>query len=211
MGKCPDISNNGKPVLSLMPKGRKLCNQHSVRADSMQEGPSHWEMWLWNTDTIRAKAQREMGVGGGGGQMETILISLSLTFPFHVVPPWPNTTRSQRTKESSHVVRGSQNSRAKSSAETRREERCGWVYGWNGGMAWGEQESKQVKNSTPRNHFQLILLMSKIENKRLNGNTLKKLTFFKKMLWVKNHSRNKNIKNVLGFNIFITVPRTWIK
>lgn len=38
----------------------------------------------------------------------------------------------------------------------------------------GEQESKQIKTSTPRNHFQLISLMSKIENKRPNGSTLKK-------------------------------------
>lgn len=53
--------------------------------------------------------------------------------------------------------------------------------------------------------------MSKIENKRFNGNILKKLIFFKKMFWVKNYSRNKNIKNVFGFNIFIIVLRIWIK
>lgn len=54
------------------------------------------------------------------------------------------------------------------------------VCGWDWEMGWGEWKRKQIKNSTLGNHFQVILLMRKIENKRLNGSTLRKLTFFPK-------------------------------
>ena len=67
-----------------------------------------------------------------------------------------------------------------------------------------------IKISILRNYFPLSLLMGKIENKRLIGRTLRKLTFSKKSFQSKIIVKTRT-KSVLGFNTFLTVPRSWLE
>lgn len=86
MRKRLDISNNGKSLLSLGPKGKNLFyNQHSVSADSMEEGPSHQAVWLQDTESARAQGTGEMRCQSCRG-METKYFNLSLP-PFHFILP----------------------------------------------------------------------------------------------------------------------------
>lgn len=96
---------------------------------------------------------------------------------------------------------------AESNAETSRKGKSGEHVVRMGEWS-GVGDSQQIKTSTPRKLFSTdFFFMSKIGSKRLNRNALRKLTCFKKCFESKNHSKGKNIKDVLGFNIFIRVTR----
>ena len=86
---------------------------------------------------------------------------------------WP-----KRATKSSEAVYRSYNSRSKRNADTNREGRSDECMVGIG--EWGGESKCKHKNQHMRNYFPLSLLVGKIENKRLIGRTLRKLTFSKK-------------------------------
>ena len=83
--------------------------------------------------------------------------------------------------------------------------------------AWLELENRvqrakaNIKISTLRNYFPLSFVNGKNWKQKTNCKDIKKINIFQKELLVKNHNKNKNIKRVLRFNTFLTVPRSWIE
>lgn len=141
MGKCPDIISNEKPVLSLGPKER--------RAEPKKKEPSHWETLLQNKQTDRARAQEKMGARR---RMETKYLNLSLSsFLFMLCLLGQTQLEAKGLK---HQVMHSMEVRIPGQIPAKNRELVSVWLGWGNGV--GEQESKQIRTSTPRNHFQLF-------------------------------------------------------